>query len=46
MYEFEIYNATTNEHDFIYGHSTKSIKSDYPSIDWSAWKIIHTEYID
>lgn len=46
MYEYEIYNERTNEHDFCYGYDVKDMKKRNPRIDWNEWKIIYCEYID
>lgn len=46
MYEFEIYNKKTNEHDFVYDYSVDNMKRRNPDIDWNEWSIIFCEYID
>ena len=46
MYEFEIYNPTTNEHDFIHGYTVKDAWERRPSLNPDEWKIIFREYID
>lgn len=46
MYEYEIYNERTNEHDFIWGYSQADAWRRNPSIDRNEWKVIFCEYID
>ena len=46
MYEYEIYNERTNEHDFIYGYNREDAWKRRKNIDRREWCIIHTEYID
>lgn len=46
MYEYEIYNKKANEHDFVYGYNINDMKRRNPNIDWTAWEIIYSEYID
>ena len=47
MYEYEIMNMTTNEHDFIHGYNQADAWRRASWIkDKAAWKIIHTGYID
>lgn len=46
MYEYEIYNYRTNEHNFVFGYDKEDMKKRNPRIDWSEWQIIATEYID
>ena len=46
MYEYEIYNERTNEHDFIYGYNREDAWKRRKNIDRREWRIIHTEYID
>ena len=46
MYEYEIYNERTNEHDFIHGYSREDAWTRNKWADRHEWRIIHTEYID
>ena len=46
MYEYEIYNANTNEHDFIYGYCIADAWKRNKSLNPNDWKIVYTEYID
>ena len=46
MYEFEIVNINTNEHDFIYGYNTEDAWRRRKSMNAAEWKIIDKEYID
>lgn len=46
MYEYELYNKDNNEYSFAFGYSIKDMKRRNPNIDWTVWKIIHSEYVD
>jgi len=46
MYEYEIYNERTNEHNFICGYSREDAWRRNKDIDRNEWKIIYAEYID
>lgn len=46
MFEYEIYNTRTNEHDFIHGYSAEDAWRRNPWVDRREWKIIFSAYID
>ena len=46
MYEYEIYNERTNEHNFIYGYSQADAWRRNSDINRDEWRVIHSEYID
>ena len=46
MYEYEIYNERTNEHDFIYGYNREDAWRRRKNINRDEWKIICATYID
>ena len=46
MYEYEIYNAATNEHDFIHGYNREDAWRRNAWADRAEWRIIATSYID
>jgi hypothetical protein len=46
MYEYEIYNERTNEHDFIHGYNREDAWARNKWADRREWRIIHAEYID
>lgn len=46
MFEFEIYNERTNEHDFICGYNQKDAFARRANINPAEWRVIAKEYID
>lgn len=46
MFEFEIYNKRTNEHDFICGYNQKDAFARRTTLNPVEWEVIATEYID
>ena len=46
MYDFELYNATTNEHIFIYGYDINDAWKRRPHLNRSEWAVIGKDYID
>ena len=46
MYEYEIYNADTNERTFIHGYNRADAWARNAWANPSQWRIVHTEYID
>lgn len=45
MYEYEIYNERTNEHDFIHGYNREDAWARNKWADRREWRIIYTEYV-
>ena len=46
MFEYEIINKTTGEHDFIYGYSRMDAWRRCTWLNQDSWKIVSVEYID
>ena len=46
MFEYEIYNDRTNEHNFIFGYNQKDAFNRNKDINPIEWKVIAKEYFD
>ena len=46
MFEYTIYNKTTNETKYLWGYSAKDAFERSPKINPNEWKVIDSEYID
>ena len=46
MYEFEIYNKTTDKTDFIFGYTVNDAFRRNPKLNPAEWVVILANYID
>ena len=46
MWEFDIYNLVTKEHNIIFGYSEKDAFRRHPSLDTEEWVVLQSTYID